>query len=43
MMYIANGMTFTTMNAIGTAGWKDFPEGAEKNCFVFYVLQFKVP
>ena len=42
-MYIANGLTVKTMNVVGTAGWKNVPEGAEKNCSVFYVLQLRVP
>ena len=34
-MYIAKGMTFTTTNVIGTAGWKDFPEGHRRKLFAF--------
>ena len=34
-MFIANGMTFTIMNIIGAAGWKDFPEGHRKKLFRF--------
>ena len=37
-MYIANGVTVTTMNVIGTAGWKDFPEGHRKNLFRFFMF-----
>ena len=31
-------MTFTTMNVIETAGWKDFPEGHRKKLFRFLCL-----
>ena len=34
-VYITNGMTVTTMHVIGTAGWKNFPEGHRKKLFRF--------
>ena len=34
-MYIANGMTVTTMNVIGRAGWKDFPEEHRRKIILF--------
>ena len=37
-MYIAKGMTFTTTNVIGTAGWKDFPEGHRRKILPFLRL-----
>ena len=37
-VYIANGMTVTTMHVIETAGYKNFPEGHRKKLFRFFMF-----